>query len=108
MGPGTKHARVTRLIIDRKLRGDFFVVKTTANVRQIAATFTLKRPRERPKNRGLLEVFFFEQEMNFRTVNKTWEFMVKSRTTSDEIKKSILEKKKDCPRTRFPRALYYI
>ena len=38
-------------------------------------------------------MIFLEQEMNFRIVKKPLEFMVKSRTTSDEIKKSILEKK---------------
>ena len=43
---------------------------------------------------GLLEVIFLEQEMNFRIVKKPLEFIVKSRTTSDEVKKWILEKKK--------------
>ena len=69
-----------------KLRGDVFV-KTTADVRQVAASTRLKQPRERPKKMGLLEVIFLEQEMNFRIVTKPFECMVKSRTTSDEVKK---------------------
>ena len=62
-------------------------VKTTADVRQVAASIRLKRPRERPKKMGLLEVIFLEQEMNFRIVKKPLEFMINSRTTSDEVKK---------------------
>ena len=73
----------------------FFVVKTTADVRQVLRRTSVKRPRERPKKMGLLEVNFVDQEMNFRIVKKKpLEFMVKSRTTSDEVKKWILEKKK--------------
>ena len=86
MGRGTKHARVMRLINKSKLR-DVFFVKTTADVRQVLACFKVKRPRERPKKIGLLEVNFVDQEMNFRIVKKTLKFIVKSRTTSDEVKK---------------------
>ena len=39
------------------------------------------------KKNGLLEVNFVDQEMNFRIVKKPLEFIVKSRTTSDEVKK---------------------
>ena len=62
-------------------------VKTTADVRQVLKWTGVKRPRERPKKMGLLEVIFLDQEMNFRIVKKPLEFIVKSRTTSDEVKK---------------------
>ena len=70
MGRGTKLARHTLLMNRSKFWGDFFV-KTTADVRQVAAWFKVKRPRERPNKMGLLEVNFVDQEMNFRIVKKT-------------------------------------
>ena len=46
-------------------------VETTADVRQVLHRTSVKRPRERPKKMGLLEVNFVDQEMNFRIVKKT-------------------------------------
>ena len=64
------------IVIVRVFYWDNFV-KTTADVRQVAASISLKRPRERPTKMGLLEVFFLDQEMNFRIVKKPLEFNVK-------------------------------
>ena len=104
----TKHARVTRLINKRKFRGDFFV-KTTADVRQVAPSLTVKRPRERQK-RESLEVNFEDQDTTFRIVKKPWEFMAKSREREIRSKSEFWREKKKGPSRRWisHAALLYI